>query len=217
MNPRGMDEKSSAFEETYQGYLDQIAALEFALLEERLGLAVANNELIIPFFGQPYKVSKTAIVDPSGKQPPLEVSVVLSKHILMCPEINPTENDWVSYRDFKDSGPLTHFYVSNVEQPIADHFSKRLGDLEASGKTLGGFPPAIELNYDLSMQFNALPMIPLLLLFNDIDDEFPAHCSVLFERRAEKYLDAESLAILGTLFSIYLRKRAKKELMVKYK
>jgi hypothetical protein len=62
------------------------------------------------------------------------------------------------------------------------------------------------------MQFNPLPRVPLLLLFNDADDEFPAHCSLLFERRAEKYLDAESLGILGMLLSVYLRKRAEKDL-----
>lgn len=212
-----MVEKSSAFEETYKRYLDQIAGIELTLLEEKLGVKVENNEVIIPFFGQPYKVSKSGIIDPSGKQPPLEVSVVLSKHLLMCPDVNPMEDDWVSYRDFKDSGPLTHFFENNVEQPIANYFSERLNELETSCKTLAGFPPAMELNYDLSMQFNSLPKIPVLLLFNDTDDEFPANCSVLFERRAEKYLDAESLAILGILLSAYLRKRAEKELTVKYK
>ncbi len=209
--------KSPAFEETYTRYLDQISAINFSLLEEKLGVTVEDNEVIIPFFGQPHKVSKSGIIDPSGKQPPLEVSVVLSKYLLMCPDVNPIEGNWVSYRDFKDSGPLTHFFLNSVEQPIADHFSGRLGELETSGKALGGFPPALELNYDLFMQFNSLPKIPVLLLFNDSDDEFPAHCSVLFERRAEKFLDAESLAILGVLLSAYLRKRAKKELMVKYK
>jgi hypothetical protein len=39
-----------------------------------------------------------------------------------------------------------------------------------------------------------------LLLFNDKDDEFPAQCSVLFERRAQKFLDMECLAMVGTHF-----------------
>jgi hypothetical protein len=208
--------KSSAFEETYKRYLDQIAEIEVTLLEEKLGVTVENNKVLIPFFGKPYTVSKSGIIDPSGKQPPLEVSVVLSKYLLMCPDVNPMEDDWVSYRDFKDSGPLTHFFENSVEQPIANYFSKRLDELETSCKTLGGFPPAMELNYDLYIQFKALPKIPVLLLYNDTDDEFPSHCSVLFERRAEKFLDAESLAILGVLLSAYLRKRTKKELTVKY-
>ncbi len=64
----------------------------------------------------------------------------------------------------------------------------------------------IEVNYDLSMQFDALPRVPVMLLFNDADDEFPAKSSVLFERRAEKYLDAECLAMVGRLLFTYLKK-----------
>ena len=56
------------------------------------------------------------------------------------------------------------------------------------------------------MQFDALSNIPLLLLFNDKDDEFPAQSAVLFEKRAEKLLDMECLAMVGMLFSEYLRK-----------
>ena len=38
---------------------------------------------------------------------------------------------------------------------------------------------------------------PMLLQFNDKDEEFPAECRLLFEERAEAYLDAECLAMLG--------------------
>jgi hypothetical protein len=158
-------------------------------------------------------VSGKGIIDPSGKLPPLEVSVVLCKYIILCPDVKPTVDDWVSYRDFKDSGPLTSYFENNVGQSIANYFTDRLSELEKSCKALGGFPPDIELSYELSMQFNALPRVPVLLLFNDADDEFPAHCSLLFEGRAEKYLDAECLAILGMLLSVYLRKRAEKDLL----
>jgi hypothetical protein len=55
------------------------------------------------------------------------------------------------------------------------------------------------------MQFNALPKIPVLLLFNDADEEFPAQCAVLFERRAENFLDMECLAMVGMLLFEYLK------------
>ena len=48
------------------------------------------------------------------------------------------------------------------------------------------------------MKFQALPRIVLLLLFNDGDEEFPAKCTVLFERHAEHYRDPESLAMTST-------------------
>jgi hypothetical protein len=43
------------------------------------------------------------------------------------------------------------------------------------------------------------------MLFNDADMEFAAQCMVLFERRAEKYLDMECLAMVGMLLFEYLK------------
>jgi hypothetical protein len=208
--------KSKAFEETLKNYLGQLGQIEFKYLENILGVAVEKDEVMVPFFGKPYRVSTKGVIDPSGKQPPLEISVVLCKYLLLCPKTHPIADQWVSYRDFKDSGPLTGFFFNAVEQPVANHFSGRLNELKASCDMLGGYPPFIKLSYELSVQFNPLPKVPLLLLYNDKDDEFPAHCSILFERRAEKYLDAECLAILGMLLSVYLRKRIEKELNIKY-
>jgi hypothetical protein len=48
--------------------------------------------------------------------------------------------------------------------------------------------------------------VPILVLFNDADEEFPARCSVLFQRRAEHFLDAESLAVLGSCFKQRIEK-----------
>jgi hypothetical protein len=213
---KNMITKSKAFEETLKNYLGQLGRIEFKYLENILGVAVENDEVVIPFFGKPYRVSTKGVRDPSGKQPPLEISVVLCKYLLLYPKTNPIADQWVSYRDFKDSGPLTKFFLTAVEQPVANHFSGRLNELKASCDMLGGYPPLIKLSYELSVQFNPLPKVPLLLLYNDADDEFPAHCSILFERRAEKYLDAECLAILGMLLSVYLRKRIETELNIKY-
>ena len=53
--------------------------------------------------------------------------------------------------------------------------------------------------------YPALPKVPMLLLFNDKDDEFPAQCSVLFEKRAKKFLDMECLAMVGMHFFEYLK------------
>jgi hypothetical protein len=56
------------------------------------------------------------------------------------------------------------------------------------------------------MQFDALPRVPVMLLFNDADDEFPAKSSVIFERRAEHYLDSECLAMVGRCLFNFLKK-----------
>ena len=64
----------------------------------------------------------------------------------------------------------------------------------------------MDLSYDFAMEFKGLPQIELLLLFNDSDDDFPATCSVLFQRQAEHYLDPESLIMTGMVFAQRLKK-----------
>ena len=201
-------EKEHIYEQTYKDYLTRIAELDFQFLADKLGVQLAGQEVIIPFFGKPYRISARGITDPSNRQPHLSVSVILCKYLLMCPMIEPLAGNWLSYKDFKDAAPLVRAFYNTVTHPIAETFSGRLAELEKAGEKIGGYAPVDALSYDLSMQFDALPKIPLLLLFNDKDDEFPAQCSALFEKRAEKFLDMECLAMVGMLFFEYLKAAA---------
>lgn len=202
-----MNEKLHVFDETYMEYIKQIAGINFEPLAEVLGIKIKKGKIMIPFLEKPYWIDEKSITDLSGKKPSFRECVVLCKYMLLCPDTAPAEGNWIAYRDFKDSGPLTVFFANSVEKPMAEHFAGRLDELEKSGKLFGGFVPDIELSYDFYMQFNALPRIPVLLLYNDADDEFPAHCSILFKQNADKFLDAESLAILGDTVSGYLIKK----------
>lgn len=204
MNP------TSVFEETYKNYLAQIAELDFARIAERIGAEMRGDELIIPFFGNPHRVSNRGLSDPSGNRPDFTVSVVLFKYLLLCPDDDPIEDDWVSFKDFMDAAPFAGSFVNYTEAPLAKYFSGRLKYLEAACRGNHGHPPASTFSYDLSMQFNALPKIPILMLFNDTDEEFAARCAVLFERRAEKYLDMECLAMVGSLLFEWLKRAADK-------
>ncbi|MBW2606200.1 MAG: DUF3786 domain-containing protein [Deltaproteobacteria bacterium] len=185
--------------------------MDFNSVKQKLGVEVEKDKIIIPLFGRPHKVSGADISDPSGKQPMLDICVILCKYILLCPQIPPKEKDWVSFRDLKDSGPLTSYFANDVGRAIAVHFNGRLSDMKNAGRTLKGYSPDIEVSYDLSMQFDALPKVPVVMLFNDADDEFPAKCAVLFETRAENYLDSECLEMVGRCLFTYLKKAALKQ------
>ena len=192
------------YEKTYRDYLSRIVELDFPYLAGKLGIQLSGQSVIVPVFGKPYRISDKGITDPLNRQTHLSVSVILFKYLLMCPMIEPLGGNWMSYKDFKDAAPLIRAFFNTVTHPIAEKFSGRLSELETAGKKIGGRPPADQFLYDLAMQFNALPKVPVLLLFNDKDEEFPAQCSVLFEKRAEKFLDMECLAMVGMLFFEYL-------------
>ena len=198
------------YEMTYRNYLAQIEGLGLASVGEKLGCEVERNEVLIPLFGKPHRVSEKGILDASGKQPSFEQCVILCKYLLLCPDVVPKDHEWVSYRGLKDSGPLTKYFAHDVERAIAEYFKGRVGALAQASEALGGYPPSIEASYDLSVQFDALPRVPVVILYNDADDEFPALCSVLFESRAERYLDAECLAMLGRLVFTCLTEAAQR-------
>ncbi len=208
-----MRDKDSVFEKTYRDYLSRIAGMDVRSVAEPLGGRVEGAGIRIPLFGEFYTISKNGIADVNGKQPPLDVCVILSKYLLLCPSAEPRGSDWASYRDLKDSGPLTVFFSHDVEQAIAEHFRGKLAALKEACENIGGCRPDMDVSHDLSMQFDALPRVPLLLIFNDADDEFPARASVLFERRSESYLDPESLAMAGRLLFTYLKRAAKFEIL----
>jgi hypothetical protein len=199
-------EKQHVYQQTYNDYLSRISGIDLKFAADKLDLQMSADAVMIPFFGNTYRVSTQGIADPTGKQPHLSISVILCKYLLMCPMIVPLGGNWMSFKDFKDAAPLIQAFFNTVTLPLADSFSARLADLDRAAKKIGGYPPADDFPYDLSLQFDALSKVPLLLLFNDQDDEFPAQCSVLFEKRVEKLLDMECLAMVGMLFCEYLKK-----------
>lgn len=196
--------QAAIFEKIYHDYLDDISAIDLRDRADILGIRIEKDTAVIPFFNTNYQVSPAGVTDPEGRRPLHATSVVLCKYLLLCPETTPQGSDWVAYRDFMDATPFVGGFSTNTEQAIAKNFTNAADALVEACTALGGTAAVEDVSYDVSMRVDALPRVPLLMLYNDADEEFPAQCSVLFERRAEKYLDMECLAIVGWLLSDFL-------------
>ncbi len=196
-----MDPKSPIFEKTYQDYLARISTLDLQTAAKKTGSEWTGESVIVPLFGTPYNVSGKGILNPSGGKPQYSINVVLCQYLLLHPSNHSEDDAWVSYKDFKDAAPLAHTFQVNTEISITNNFSGKLKALEEACLNLGGYVHSSDWNYDLNIKFDALPRVPILLLFNDADEEFPAQSLLLFEKRAEHYLDMECLAILGWLLA----------------
>ena len=187
----------SVFDKTCHGYLAEIAHLDPSGLEERLGVRIDEGDIHIPLLDQTFRITPHAVLDAHGQEAHFDVCIILCKYVLLAPADRHMEEGWAHYRDFKDTGPLTVYFANDVEHTIARRFAGKLEVLQTAAYGLGGTRPDMDLSYDLSVRFQALPHIAMLLLFNDGDAEFPAACSVLFEPHAGRYLDGECLAVLG--------------------
>jgi hypothetical protein len=207
-----MQNQASVFEKHYEFYLRQIKDMSLEEIADNPGMECIDNEMRLLLFGNNFKISPEGIINQFGNRPSYAICVVLFKYLLTNPKSPFFESPWTSYKDFKDAGPLIGFFSNDVENAIGTHFSGKTQNLKKACESLGGKDADMDIYYDVSMQLMALPKIPVLLLFNDADDEFRATCSVLFQKSIENYLDMESVAIVGNICSKMLIATDKGEL-----
>ena len=195
-----MTERSKIFETHYQDYCRKIGQTNLESAAGILGMKPEGSGAWVRFLNRDYRVSKNGFRDDTGQRPGYGLCVILAKYVLLCPDRVIHDPQWVGFRDFKKDAAITNvnFFSSDTEQAILKHFRGRTGRLEKAAQTLGGRFHDTGAGYDLSMAFDLLPRIRLLLVLNEQDEDFPAKCRVLFEKHAEFYLDPESLAMCGT-------------------
>jgi hypothetical protein len=196
--------RAAVFAEIYRNYLRQLAQVDLARRAETLGAMFEDGALMIPLYGKTHRVTATAITGLDGRDANPTVRVILARYVLGCPELPWSKPDrLMSYREFPDAAPLISYFAVNTNKTIETHFSGGLDRLRESGQVLGAVATHSE-SHDLSLSFLALPRIPVVLHFNDLDEQFPAACSVLYRQSAQYYLDMECLAMTGTLLADWL-------------
>jgi hypothetical protein len=191
----------SVFDKTLRHYLDEIGSINASEKSAALGIEIDEGDFIIGLFNRKYRVTKSSVTDLQGRDVSHAIRVILCKYLLLYSGQLPNQTDWVTYKDFQDAAPFVGAFSKYTEKTLAQNFSGRLSSLENASKVLGGKPLSMDLAYDLIIVFQALPKVPVLLLFNDADDEFDAKASVLFERCAADFLDVECLAMVGWILS----------------
>ncbi len=189
--------KAEVFEQTYRQYIKQIAEIDLAARAQILGAREKEEALEIPFYGKPHLVSRSGVFRPSGERASFAICVLLCCYVLQCPDGSPDPGEWVTYREFKDAGPLVNYFTSNTNKIIETTFAGRIDALRDACAKMGG-QIVDEPAFDVACMFNMLPRIPVFFRFNDWDDTFSSQTSILFRQSAEKHIDMECLAIGGT-------------------
>jgi hypothetical protein len=194
-------ERAKVFDETYRGYLQEISQLDFLAKAESLGVKTEKGFLRIPLFNKIYHFGANGIIDKDGEDLTPAVRVMICKYILTCPlQLPPLSETLITYREFKDAGPLISYFTTNTNKTLESTFCGNISGLKERGREIGG--KILESDtYDLSLEFHAFPRVPVILNFNDRDDLFSATCSVLYQSAAAHFLDMECLAMTGTLLT----------------
>ncbi len=196
-----MDPRDTVFAEKAEALLEQMQQINFENGNAIPGGRVEPGGLVIPFYNEPYRVSSNGVTDPSGRFANPAVSVLLMSYVINHPRQIPPEGDWIGYREFEGSGPLAGHFSENINKIIETSFAGKADLLEAAALSIGGLPFEEGASFDVSMQFWALPRIPILLRFNDRENPFPAQCSLLFRQSAISFLDLKAMGVAGTFLT----------------
>ncbi|MBU8911161.1 MAG: DUF3786 domain-containing protein, partial [Desulfobacterales bacterium] len=190
-------EKSKIFDITYSEYLSQLKDFDFSKKARILGLQKQNQSFVFEFFNRKIVFDQNGFKDITGEELSFAVRVVFCKYLLMCPQKkSESSNRLVTFREFANAGPLFSSFTSNTNKIIETTFSGQLEKLKMRCQKLGGTMIKSK-SYDLSVRFRALPMLPIILNFNDRDELLPAKSVFLYHDNAENYLDLECLTITG--------------------
>lgn len=106
----------------------------------------------------------------------------------------PLTGQWVSYRELPDGMFYHQAFQGYSGDRLARGFGNDLTALETAAQAIGARKGRLG---DLSFIFDALPRVPICLIYWLGDDDFPPTAKVVFDSSASNYLPTDVLAGVG--------------------
>ncbi len=148
----------------------------------------------VPLFGENCEVRRDGVYKDAEKLD--TIGSILVVRYLLTAGTGQIRHIWLPYRDLKDGAQFSAFIKTNIEDRIASVFQGKRGALRERLSALGAVPSTGEAQADIALILHPLPKLPVLCLFWDSDEEFPASFRFLFDGSASSYLDLEALAAM---------------------
>ena len=154
----------------------------------------ATGELEIVCLGRRYHIDPSGQVsDAQGRGAAYNIATLILQYLVSASGLPPRRR-WLAFIELPE-GVLHHApFVAIAEKPLARHFAGRMEALARAGRLLNAQPLPFG---DHSFAVEALPRLPLAVIFREQDQEFPAAVSILFDAVAPASLPTASLWVLG--------------------
>jgi hypothetical protein len=161
---------------------------------------VGEGRFTVPFLGDAVAISYPELeFDPGGGLPP-HVRALLVYYLATSDGSAPLGN-WRAFADL----PNGLFYSRAFQGYTGDALVRSVGDrahrLSEAVASLGGHalaPDELATNADSAWVLPGLPRVPVVIVWWDADDEFPARAELLFDVTASSHLPVDGCAVLGS-------------------
>ena len=195
--------RGTVYEQALISLRPKIAALDFAKTASLFGADVLGPDTIeLTFLGDNYRITKERIIGKDGKEPVPFISILIYNHLSM-PDPPVPAGEWITFSSVPASHAKDKAWAGHVEEVIARHFTGNVEGLKQACERLGGVRSTVKGNHDAAYEFRFFPRYPVLLQFYDAvpAEDFPAQCKLLLDKHVNRYLDIESIVVLGEEFA----------------
>ena len=193
----------TVYEQALEVLKEKMKTVDLVKTAERLGGVLHGpDSMDLIFLNERYLVTKERVLDASGQETRPWISILIYNHLCM-PDPPPNAEEWTSFSAIPQSHAKDKAWKGHVEEVIAGRYS---GDVERLRRTCaaqGGEAIEREGSHNAAYLFRFFPKFPVLLLFWDAvpEEDFPAQCTMLLDENANRYLDIESIVVLGEEFA----------------
>jgi hypothetical protein len=183
-------------ETVVSGLRAEVATLPFAELAPGLGAALREGALTIRCLGREYRVAPDGAIDAPGVVGPVAPWMrILLLHYVRTRGDAPPAGRWVAFTELKAALMKSKSFAREAEEPLRALFDRDTGAAERALERLGAVRES-GLPAPIAWRLDALPRVPVLVLYWPAEEEFASKCKVLFDATADRYLDVESLTFL---------------------
>ena len=182
---------------------ERAASMKIEDLPDRIGgkLIYKDNEysLELQYFTGSIIITNNHISKPVGSDLTRWEQVFIYNHMAQGGTRSPTGH-WKGFGELPNTVSKVISMNKYVEAPLIEEFKGKPGKLLAATERIGGLNQTAETDSaDLSLLFNPLPRIPIMLLFwdEDQDEGFEAQVKLLFDATVTEHLDIESIVFLS--------------------
>ncbi|HSH70707.1 MAG TPA: DUF3786 domain-containing protein [Deferrisomatales bacterium] len=196
----GEGRKPASSEQALQALRATVAGADLATQAERCGgtLTADGRGVALRFLDSGYLASRDDVVADTGDEPTIWVKIFLLIYLTRASGRSPA-GEWVAYRELPNTVSKSTSFEACAAR-IAVQFEGDPAGLAKAVASLGGEPHRFG-SADGCFRFQVLPRVPLLLLFWDREEEFPARVSLLLDRHVLDYLDQEAIVFLAEAFA----------------
>jgi len=185
---------SVGYEQIYESLIPKLSECNLLEAAERLGLSPLQDcTLSVNFLGREYEISSRGINPTDGMPVNVNNRSVLAYYTL-SPGVGEPAFSYVPISNFAGLGLFSN--IKWMTDPLGKTFS---GDYVTFSETmcrLGGVFDGKLRSGRYSWLLKALPNIPLQIIYNEGDDEYPCEVQILFDKNAARFMEFECLAFL---------------------